>query len=106
MSINDLGKIRYGEFYIKAWLSIAYVSVKKLIHFFLALIRFRPYCIYMIKIEKNENFKGFLNIFVEGLLVEQVKCRAKALKIASKLCKDRDEKLFSFLGLPIAKGDK
>ena len=50
MSINDLGKIRYGEFYIKAWLSIAYVSVKKLIHFFLALIRFMPYCIYMIKI--------------------------------------------------------
>jgi hypothetical protein len=60
----------------------------------------------MIKIEKNENFKGFLNIFVEGLLVEQVKCRAKALKIASKLCKDRDEKLFSFLGLPMTKGDK
>lgn len=60
----------------------------------------------MIKIEKNENFKEFLNIFVGGFLVEQVKCQAKAIKIANKLCKERDEKGFSFLGFPMAKGEK
>ena len=52
----------------------------------------------MIKIEKNENFKQFLNIFVGGFLVDQVKSRAEALKIANKLCESRNEKGFSFLG--------
>tara|TARA_Y100000356_G_C11082446_1_gene194761 strand:- start:78 stop:260 length:183 start_codon:yes stop_codon:yes gene_type:complete len=60
----------------------------------------------MIKIEKNENFKQFLNIFVGGFLVDQVKSRAEALKIANKLCKSRNEKGFSFLGFPMEKGEK
>jgi len=60
----------------------------------------------MIKIEKNKNFKGFLNIFVGGFLFDQVQSRAEALKIANKLCRERDEKAFSFLGFPMIKGEK
>lgn len=55
----------------------------------------------MIKIERNENFKEFLNIFVGDFLIDQVKTEAKALKIANKLCKTRKEKAFSFLGCPM-----
>ena len=53
----------------------------------------------MIKVEHNQNFKGFLNIFVGGLLLEQVQSRAVALKIAKKLAKSRNQNGFSFLGL-------
>ncbi len=60
----------------------------------------------MIRVEKNENFKGYLNIFVGTFLVDQVKSRAKAIKIANDLCKSRDEKGFAFLGFPMMKGDK
>ena len=55
----------------------------------------------MIKIEKNENFKGWLNIFVGGFLVEQINGRAKALKIAKQIAKDRGEKNFLFLNFII-----
>jgi hypothetical protein len=60
----------------------------------------------MIKIEKNENFKGWLNIFVGGFLFEQVQSRATALKIAKKLAKTRKEDGFSFLGFPILTKEK
>ena len=60
----------------------------------------------MIKIEKNENFKGYLNIFVGGFLVDQVKSRAEAIRMANKLCTSRKEKGFAFLGFPMMKGDK
>ena len=55
----------------------------------------------MIKIEKNENFRGWLNIFVSGFLFEQVKSRAEALKIAKKLARSRKEDGFSLLGFPM-----
>ena len=64
------------------------------------------YIIGMIKIEKNENFKGFLNIFVGGFLFDQVKSRAEALKIAKKLAKSRKEDGFSFLGFPMLTKEK
>tara|TARA_B100001123_G_scaffold377896_1_gene445670 strand:- start:1006 stop:1206 length:201 start_codon:yes stop_codon:yes gene_type:complete len=60
----------------------------------------------MIRIEKNENFHGYLNIFVGGFLVDQVKNRAEAIRVANKLCKSRNEKGFAFLGFPMMKGDK
>jgi hypothetical protein len=55
----------------------------------------------MIKIEKNENFKGWLNIFVGGFLVEQINGRANALKIAKQIAQDRGEKNFLFLNFII-----
>jgi hypothetical protein len=54
----------------------------------------------MIKIEKNKNFKGNLNIFVGGFLFDQVKSRANAMKIASDLAVQREEKGYTFLGSP------
>ncbi len=60
----------------------------------------------MINIEKNSNFIGWFNIFVGGFLVEQVESRAKAIKVANKLCKSRNEKNFLFEGFPMSKGDK
>ena len=59
----------------------------------------------MIKIEKNENVHGWLNIFVGGFLVEQVQSRAKAIKIADKLAKSRGEIGFSLLGFPVVRGE-
>jgi hypothetical protein len=59
----------------------------------------------MIKIEKNENFKGILNIFVCGCLFDQVKTRAKAIRIASDLAIQRKESGFSFLGFPMVQGE-
>ena len=60
----------------------------------------------MIRIEKNDNFRGYLNIFVCGFLVDQVKSRAKAIEIANDLCTSRQEKGFDFLGFIMMKGDK
>jgi len=54
----------------------------------------------MIKIEQNKNFKGYLNIFVAGFLFDQVKSRANAMKIASDLAVQRQEKGYTFLGSP------
>jgi hypothetical protein len=55
----------------------------------------------MIKIEKNDNFKGWLNIFVGGFLVEQINGRAKALKLAKQIAKERGERKFLFLNFII-----
>ena len=60
----------------------------------------------MIKIEKSLNFIGWFNIFVGGFLVEQVKSRAKALRVANKLCKSRQQEGFFFEGFPMTKGEK
>jgi len=54
----------------------------------------------MITIEKNKNFKGYLNIFVGGFLFDQVKSRANAMKIANDLAVQRQEKGYTFLGSP------
>ena len=54
----------------------------------------------MIKIEKNKNFKGWLNISVGGYLFDQVKSRANAIKIASDLAVQREEEGYIFLGSP------
>jgi len=58
----------------------------------------------MIKIEKN-NFSGWFDIRVAGFLVEQVSSRAKALRIARRLCWSRKEKGFSFLGFPVLRDE-
>ncbi len=58
------------------------------------------YIVSMIKIEKNKNFKGYLNIFVGGFLFDQVKSRANAMKIASDLAVQREEEGYTFLGSP------
>tara|TARA_Y100001938_G_scaffold140991_1_gene210074 strand:+ start:2216 stop:2395 length:180 start_codon:yes stop_codon:yes gene_type:complete len=42
----------------------------------------------MINIEKNENFKGFFNVFAFGRLVEQVKGRVRAVSLARKLARE------------------
>jgi len=60
----------------------------------------------MIKIEKNENFKGWFNILVGRSLVDQVQSRGNALKIANKLCKTHKQKGFMFMGFPMMKGEK
>jgi hypothetical protein len=60
----------------------------------------------MIKIETNENFKGWLNIFVGGFLFDQAKNEAKAIRIANQLCKERGEKIFTLNGFPMTKGEK
>lgn len=66
----------------------------------LAISHDRVYIVTMIKIEKNKNFKGWLNIFVGGYLFDQVKSRANAMKIASDLAVQREEKGYTFLGSP------
>lgn len=45
----------------------------------------------MIKIEKNENFGGFFNIFAFGRFVDQVQGRANALHIAKSLAQENQE---------------
>ena len=45
----------------------------------------------MIKIEKNENFLGFFNVFAFGRFVDQVQGRAKALHIAKGLAQEKKE---------------
>ena len=42
----------------------------------------------MIKTEKNENFRGFFNVFAFGELIEQVQGRIKANALALKLAKE------------------
>tara|TARA_B100000676_G_scaffold302354_1_gene351141 strand:- start:2058 stop:2234 length:177 start_codon:yes stop_codon:yes gene_type:complete len=46
----------------------------------------------MIKIEKNTSFPEWIDIFAFGEFVEQVKGRAKALRIASKLARKNGQK--------------
>ena len=58
------------------------------------------YIVTMIKIEKNKNFTEYLNISVGGFLFDQVKSRANAMKIASDLAVQREEKGYLFLGSP------
>lgn len=41
----------------------------------------------MIKIEKNQSFPEWTDIFAFGEFVEQVKGRAKALRVATKLAR-------------------
>ncbi len=60
----------------------------------------------MITIKNCKNFNGWLNIFVGGILFDQVKSRAKAIKIANKLCRSRKENGFSFNGFPMLKGER
>ena len=45
----------------------------------------------MIKIEKNENFGGFFNIFAFGQFVDQVQGRAKALHIAKEIAEENHQ---------------
>lgn len=66
----------------------------------LAIARKTVYIVCMITIEKNKNFRGYLNIFVGGFLFDQVKSRANAMKIASDLAVQREEDGYTFLGSP------
>jgi hypothetical protein len=45
----------------------------------------------MIKIEKNENFPKFFNVFAFGKFIDQVQGRAKAVRMASKIAKANNE---------------
>ena len=45
----------------------------------------------MIQIKKNHNFPQYFHICVGGFFYDQVKGKAKALRIAKKLCKERKE---------------
>jgi hypothetical protein len=65
-----------------------------------------PYVYSMIKIEKNENFSNWFNVFVGSFLIDQVSSKAKALSLANKLCISRNEKGFSLNGLPMVKGER
>ena len=47
----------------------------------------------MIKIEKNLSFPDWIDIFAFGEFIDQVKGRAKALRIATKLAKDNGKDL-------------
>jgi|14BtaG_2_1085337.scaffolds.fasta_scaffold18907_5 hypothetical protein len=59
----------------------------------------------MISIQNCKNFKGWLNISIGGILFDQTKSRAKAIKIAKSLCESREENAFSFNGFPMLKED-
>jgi len=59
----------------------------------------------MISITKNQNFLPYFNVKVGGYLVDQVKGRVKALRMAKKLCKERDEKNFLFEGFIMNKDE-
>ena len=52
----------------------------------------------MIKIEKNTSFPEWIDIFAFGEFVEQVKGKAKALRIASKLARKNGQKSVLALG--------
>jgi len=45
----------------------------------------------MIKIEKNTSFPEWIDIFAFGEFVEQVKGRAKALRVATKIAKENKQ---------------
>ena len=49
------------------------------------------YITIMIKIEKNQNFTKFFNVFAFGVLIDQVESRAKARRIALQLASEHDE---------------
>lgn len=57
----------------------------------------------MIKITKNHNFPQYFHICIGGFFYDQVKGRAKAMRLAKKLCDERDEELFMFEGFVINK---
>ncbi len=59
----------------------------------------------MISITKNLNFRQYFNVKIGGYLVDQVKGRGKALRMAKKLCKERDEKNFLFEGFIMNKDE-
>jgi|TARA_A200000159_G_scaffold103759_1_gene96473 hypothetical protein len=52
----------------------------------------------MLKIEQNENFKQFINIFFNDKLIDQQRTKAKAVKVATKFAKENDIKGFTFFG--------
>lgn len=52
----------------------------------------------MLKIEQNENFKEFINIFFNDKLIDQQKTKAKAVKVATKFAKENGIKGFTFFG--------
>ena len=60
----------------------------------------------MISITKNLNFRQYFNVSVGGYLVDQVRGRVNALRMAKKLCKQRDEKSFLFEGFLMNKDEK
>ncbi len=48
----------------------------------------------MIKIEQNQNFTKFFNVFAFGKLVDQVSTHAKALKVANELACEHKQSHF------------
>ena len=60
----------------------------------------------MISVTKNQNFRQYFNVSIGGYLIDQVKGKAQALRLAKKLCKERDEKSFLFEGFAINKDEE
>jgi len=60
----------------------------------------------MISITKNQNFRQYFNVKVGDFLVDQVKGKVQALRMAKKLCKERDEKNFLFEGFVMNKDEE
>ena len=60
----------------------------------------------MISITKNLNFRQYFNVTIGGYLIDQVKGRVQALRMAKKLCKERDDKSFLFEGFLIYRDEK
>jgi hypothetical protein len=50
----------------------------------------------MINVKKNPNFPQFLEIFFNADLIEEVQGRAKAMRIAKKLAKEKGLDYFVF----------
>lgn len=48
----------------------------------------------MIKIEQNQNFTKFFNVFAFGKLVDQVSTHAKAIKVANELASQHKQTHF------------
>ena len=59
----------------------------------------------MIQITKNHNFPQYFHICIGGFFYDQVKGKAKALRIAKKLCKERKEENFLFEGVVMNKDE-
>ena len=60
----------------------------------------------MISITKNQNFRQYFNVKVGDFLDDQVKGKVQALRMAKKLCKERDEKNFLFEGFVMNKDEE
>ena len=84
MIVNDFGRAAPPKPLI---INDLQLSAKK-VHFFLAILSKRAYCICMISIKKNDSFPSWIQVFAFGQFIDEVKGQAKALRIATKIAKE------------------